>query len=42
MSNQFLKDKAKDQQYLAELKKRAKDSGSRDRLIMIDDRRGAW
>ncbi len=35
--NQFFKDKARDQQYLAELKKRAKDLGVESRLIMIDD-----
>jgi len=35
--NQFFKDKAKDQQYLADLKKRAKDLGVENRLIMIDD-----
>jgi len=35
--NQFFKDKAKDQQYLAELRKRAKDLGVENRLIMIDD-----
>src|SRR6185295_19376662 len=32
--NQFFKDKAKDQQYLAELKKRAHDLGVENRLIM--------
>lgn len=34
--NQFFKDKAKDKQYLAELKKRAKDHGVKSLLIMID------
>jgi L-ribulose-5-phosphate 3-epimerase len=34
--NQFFKDKAKDQQYLAELKKRAGDLGVKILLIMID------
>jgi len=34
--NQFFKDKAKDQQYLAELKKRADDNGVTNVLIMID------
>jgi len=35
--NQFFKDKAKDQKYLAELKKRAGDLGVKMLLIMIDD-----
>ena len=35
--NQFFKDKAKDQKYLAEMKKRAGDLGVRNVLIMIDD-----
>ena len=35
--NQFFKDKAQDQQYLAELKKRCTDLGVESRLIMIDD-----
>jgi len=35
--NQFWKDKAKDQKYLAELKKRADDEGVRSLLIMCDD-----
>jgi sugar phosphate isomerase/epimerase len=35
--NQFFKDKAKDQKYLAEFKKRATDLGVRIMLIMIDD-----
>ncbi|MEX0586578.1 MAG: sugar phosphate isomerase/epimerase family protein [Pirellulales bacterium] len=34
--NQFFKDKAKDQKYLAELKKRADDLGVKSVLIMID------
>jgi sugar phosphate isomerase/epimerase len=34
--NQFFKDKAKDKTYLAELKKRSKDHGVENRLIMID------
>ena len=34
--NQFFKDKAKDQTYLAELKKRADDIGVKSLLIMID------
>ena len=34
--NQFFKDKAKDQTYLSEMKKRAKDLGVENRLIMID------
>jgi sugar phosphate isomerase/epimerase len=34
--NQFFKDKANDTKYLAELKKRAKDVGVENRLIMID------
>jgi L-ribulose-5-phosphate 3-epimerase len=34
--NQFFKDKAKDMQYLAEMKKRARDLGVKSRLIMID------
>src|SRR5262249_4515030 len=34
--NQFFKDKAKDQAYLAELKKRAGDLGVKMLLIMID------
>ena len=34
--NQFFKDKAKDQTYLAEMKKRARDHGVESRLIMID------
>jgi sugar phosphate isomerase/epimerase len=35
-ANQFFKDKAKDQSYLSELKKRADDLGVRMLLIMID------
>jgi len=35
--NQFFKDKAKDQKYLAEMKKRASDLGVKNLLIMIDD-----
>jgi L-ribulose-5-phosphate 3-epimerase len=35
--NQFFKDKAKDQKYLAEMKRRAGDLGVRSLLIMIDD-----
>ena len=35
--NQFFKDKARDQKYLAEMKKRANDLGVRSVLIMIDD-----
>ena len=35
--NQFFKDKAKDQSYLAEMKKRADDHGVRSLLIMIDE-----
>ena len=35
--NQFFKDKARDQKYLAEMKKRAGDLGVRSVLIMIDD-----
>ncbi len=35
--NQFFKDKANDQAYLGELKKRAADLGVRSLLIMIDD-----
>ena len=34
--NQFFKDKAKDTNYLAEMKKRARDLGVKSRLIMID------
>ncbi|WP_160716635.1 sugar phosphate isomerase/epimerase family protein [Chitinophaga solisilvae] len=34
--NQFFKDKAKDQQYLAEMKQRADDNGVRSVLIMCD------
>lgn len=34
--NQFFKDKAKDKQYLTEMKKRAKDHGVKSILIMID------
>lgn len=34
--NQFFKDKAKDQKYLGEMKKRAADLGVRSLLIMID------
>ena len=34
--NQFFKDKAKDNKYLAEMKKRARDLGVKSRLIMID------
>lgn len=34
--NQFFKDKAKDQEYLAEMKKRAEDHGVKSLLIMID------
>jgi sugar phosphate isomerase/epimerase len=35
--NQFFKDKAKDQEYLSEMKSRAADQGVRNVLIMIDD-----
>jgi sugar phosphate isomerase/epimerase len=35
--NQFFKDKAKDQKYLAEMRNRANDLGVRSVLIMIDD-----
>lgn len=35
--NQFFKDKAKDQKYLAEMKRRAGNLGVRSLLIMIDD-----
>jgi L-ribulose-5-phosphate 3-epimerase len=35
--NQFFKDKAKDQKYLAELKSRSDDQGVKNVLIMIDD-----
>lgn len=35
--NQFFKDKAKDQKYLAEMKKRTRDLGVRNVLIMIDE-----
>jgi sugar phosphate isomerase/epimerase len=35
--NQFFKEKAKDQQYLAELKKRCDDNGVTSVLIMVDD-----
>ena len=35
--NQFFKNKAKDQKYLAEFKKRSEDIGVRIMLIMIDD-----
>ena len=35
--NQFFKDKAKDQKYLAEMKTRAADQGVKNVLIMIDD-----
>jgi len=35
--NQFFKDKAKDQTYLREMNKRARDYGVENRLIMIDD-----
>ncbi len=34
--NQFFKDKATDKQYLAEMKKRARDNGVKSNLIMID------
>lgn len=34
--NSFFKDKAKDQDYLAQLKKRVSDAGSHSRLIMCD------
>lgn len=34
--NQFFKDKAKDEKYLAEMKKRAADTGVKSLLIMID------
>lgn len=34
--NQFFKDKAEDEKYLAEMKKRAADAGVRSLLIMID------
>src|SRR6266404_2911384 len=35
--NQFFKDKASDQKYLGEMKKRTSDLGVRNVLIMIDD-----
>src|SRR6186713_541474 len=35
--NQFFKDKAKDEKYLAELKKRCDDEGVKSLLIMCDD-----
>lgn len=35
--NQFFKDKAKDEKYLAELLKRCQDNGIRNHLIMVDD-----
>lgn len=35
--NQFFKDKAADEKYLAEMKKRAKDNGVKSLLIMCDD-----
>ena len=35
--NQFFKDKAKDQSYLAEMKRRCDDHGVRSQLIMCDD-----
>src|SRR5215212_3706428 len=35
--NQFFKDKAKDEQYLSEMKRRCADLGVESRLIMIDD-----
>jgi sugar phosphate isomerase/epimerase len=35
--NQFFKDKAKDQKYLAELNKRAAEHGVKNVLVMIDD-----
>jgi L-ribulose-5-phosphate 3-epimerase len=35
--NQFFKDKAKDQKYLSEMKKRTSDLGVRNVLIMIDE-----
>ena len=35
--NQFFKDKAQDQRYLAEMRKRCADLGVESRLIMIDD-----
>ena len=35
--NQFFKDKAKDEKYLAELLKRCNDNGIRNHLIMVDD-----
>src|SRR5262245_21560689 len=35
--NQFFKDKAKDQNYLAEMKTRSDDQGVKNVLIMIDD-----
>jgi L-ribulose-5-phosphate 3-epimerase len=35
--NQFFKDKAKDQKYLAEMKTRSADQGVKNVLIMIDD-----
>ena len=35
--NQFFKDKSKDQKYLAEMKKRTRDLGVRNVLIMIDE-----
>ncbi|MGI8782120.1 MAG: TIM barrel protein [Acidobacteriota bacterium] len=38
--NQFFKDKAKDQKYLSELKRRSGDLGVRNVLIMIDDEGG--
>ena len=38
--NQFFKDKAKDEAYLAEMKKRADDNGVRSLLIMVDGEGG--
>lgn len=38
--NQFFKDKAKDEKYLAELLKRCSDNGIRNHLIMIDGEGG--
>lgn len=38
--NQFFKDKAKDQAYLGEMKKRAEDNGVKSLLIMIDGEGG--
>jgi len=38
--NQFFKDKARDQKYLSELKRRSGDLGVRNVLIMIDDEGG--